>query len=85
MHNQPERWSCLAGILRAADLAAATITDDLATLAPPNLARFDVILDASTDLSARPDQIVALVGAVAGGTGFVGLHAATVTFRESAD
>src|SRR3712207_6417255 len=82
-HNQPEHWSLLAGILRAADLAARVITDDLACLRPDYLAQFDVLLNFSTDLVASEAQVRALVDAVAGGIGYVGLHAATATFRDS--
>ena len=82
-HNQPEHWALLASILREADLSAAVMTDDLADLSPANLARFDVILNFSTDLVGTDEQIGALVGAVEAGAGFVGLHAANATFRAS--
>jgi len=82
-HNQPEHWSCLAEILRGADLSARVISDDLADLTPANLARFDVILNFSTDLVGTDEQIGALLGAVEAGAGFVGLHAANATFRAS--
>ena len=83
-HNQPEHWAELAGILRSADLGARTLSDDLACLRPDFLAQFDVLLNFSTDLEADPAQIEALVEAVHGGIGYVGLHAATATFRDSA-
>ena len=83
-HNQPEHWAHLAAILRAAPLGARVISDDLADLNPAHLARFDVILNYSTDLAASEAQIAALLAAVAGGIGYVGLHAATATFRGSA-
>lgn len=82
-HNQPEHWGLLAGILRTADLAAAVITDDLADLTPANLARFDVLVNFSTDLVGTDEQLGALLGAVEAGAGFVGLHAANATFRAS--
>jgi uncharacterized protein len=82
-HNQPEHWALLAGILRTADLSAAVMTDDLADLHAANLARFDVILNFSTDLVGTDEQIGALLGAVEAGAGFVGLHAANATFRAS--
>jgi type 1 glutamine amidotransferase len=83
-HNQPEHWSWLAGILRAADLSARVITDDLRCLRPDELAGYDVLLNFSTDLEASEAQIDALTTAVRGGVGYVGLHAATATFRDSA-
>jgi type 1 glutamine amidotransferase len=82
-HNQPEHWAHLAEILRGADLSARVVTDDLADLTPANLARFDVILNFSTDLVGTDEQIGSLLEAVAAGAGFVGLHAANATFRDS--
>ena len=82
-HNQPEHWEALAGILRAADLAARVISDDLGDLNATNLARFDVLLNFSTDLEPTEEQLGALLDAVRGGIGYVGLHAATATFRAS--
>jgi type 1 glutamine amidotransferase len=82
-HNQPEHWEVLAGILRAADLDARVISDDLADLNPATLARFDVLLNFSTDLTPTEPQLDALLDAVRGGIGYVGLHAATATFRAS--
>ena len=82
-HNQPEHWALLAGILRDADLTARVVSDDLDDLTAANLARFDVILNFSTDLVGTEEQIGALLGAVEAGAGFVGLHAANATFRAS--
>jgi len=82
-HNLPEHWAHLAEILRTANVRARVISDDLADLNPGNLARFDVILNFSTDLEASAEQIQALVQAVEQGVGYVGLHAATATFRDS--
>lgn len=82
-HNLPEHWALLADILRAANLRARVISDDLSDLNAPNLARFDVLLNFSTDLEAGEEQIQALLAAVAGGVGYIGLHAATATFRSS--
>ncbi|HEX2184078.1 MAG TPA: hypothetical protein VHN78_01060, partial [Chloroflexota bacterium] len=48
-HNQPEHWALLAGHLRAADLSARHITDDLDVLNPHDLPRFDVILDYTSE------------------------------------
>ena len=81
-HNQPEHWAQLAGHLRAAALSARVMTDDLSVLTPTELARYDVILNYSTGLTATDAQIDALLSAVQGGIGYVGLHAATVTFTQ---
>ena len=79
-HNQPEHWGLLAEHLRAADLSVRTVTDDLGALTPANLAAYDVLLNFSTGLDPTPEQVDALLAAVRGGAGFVGLHAATATF-----
>jgi uncharacterized protein len=81
-HNQPEHWGFLAAHLRAADLSSRHITDDLSILNPEDLQHFDVVLNFSTGLSPTADQVSALLAAVEGGTGFVGLHAATATFTD---
>ena len=83
-HNQPDHWAHLAGHLRAADLSARTITDDLSVLNATDLARFDVVLNYTTGLAATDAQVDALLHAVHGGIGYVGLHAATVTFTQHA-
>lgn len=84
-HNTPDHWACLAALLRAADLTARRITDDLDELNPANLARADVILNYTSELEATDQQMAALLGAVRGGIGYVGLHGATATFRGRAD
>lgn len=81
-HNQPEHWSLLAGHLRAAGLAVRCMTDDLSVLNADDLARYTVILNYSTSLRPDEAQISALLEAIEGGTGFVGLHAAAATFLD---
>lgn len=82
-HNTPDHWSHLARIMRSVDLDARVMTDDLGAFNPVTLANFDVILNYSTDLVATDEQMEALLGAIRQGIGFVGLHAATATFRAS--
>ncbi len=82
-HNLPEHWAHLGSLLRGVDLENRVISDDLADLNAANLARFDVILNYSTARVASEEQIEALLGAVRGGIGYVGLHAATATFLSS--
>lgn len=83
-HNQPEHWAWLASILRSADLGARVIVDDPAWLRADMLAMFDVLLNFSTDYEADETRMRALSEAVRGGIGYVGLHAATATFRGNA-
>jgi type 1 glutamine amidotransferase len=80
-HNTPDHWACLGALLRGVELDARVISDDLDDLNPANLARFDVILNYSTDYEPSEAQLSALLEAVRGGIGYVGLHAATATFR----
>jgi type 1 glutamine amidotransferase len=82
-HNQPAHWAALAAVLRGADLRARVISDDPADLNDANLARFDVILNFASSLEQNEEQIGALLRAVEGGIGFVGLHGATTTFRTN--
>jgi type 1 glutamine amidotransferase len=81
-HNQPEHWELLAGHLRACHLSGRTITDDLDALDPTTLGRYDVILNYTSETDPTPTQVDALLGAVAAGAGFVGLHGATATFVQ---
>ena len=83
-HNSPDHWAALAGLLRDLDLGLRVITDDVAELNESNLSRFDLVLNYSTGYDATPEQIDALLGAISRGVGFVGLHAATSTFKSSA-
>jgi uncharacterized protein len=79
-HNLPEHWELLAGHLRAARARAREITDSLAVLTPAALQRFDVILNFTSETEATAEHVAALLGAVEGGTGYVGLHGAAATF-----
>jgi len=81
-HNQPEHWALLAAHLRAATLGARLMTDDLSLLTPERLREFDVILNYTSETDPAPEQVSALLGAVEGGAGFVGLHGATATFTQ---
>jgi type 1 glutamine amidotransferase len=79
-HNQPEHWALLAGHLRAAELSVRVMTDDLSVLNPHDLARFDVVLNYTSETDPTAEQVAALLAAVEGGTGYVGLHGATASF-----
>jgi uncharacterized protein len=59
------------------------MTDDLSVLARGDLHRFHVIANYTTGRQLTRDQAAALLRAVEGGTGFAGIHGATVTFRET--
>jgi type 1 glutamine amidotransferase len=82
-HNTPDHWAHLSSIMRELELEARVISDDVGDLNSANLARFDVILNYSTGLEASTTQIDALLEAIRRGIGFVGLHAASATFKSS--
>jgi type 1 glutamine amidotransferase len=59
------------------------LTDDLSILTSSRLERFAVIANYTTSQPISLEQASALLRAVETGTGFAGIHGATVTFRES--
>jgi type 1 glutamine amidotransferase len=83
IHDQPEHWSALAALLRAAEVGPRLITDDLRELTPERLAGIDVLLNYSADGSLTDELTAGLVAAVEGGLGFVGLHAASAAFKTN--
>lgn len=83
-HNQSGHWALLAGNLRRSEVAARWITDDMNVLNPAFLQQIDVILNYTTGLDLPPEQESSLLAAVEGGAGYIGLHAATATFLNSA-
>jgi|SRR6185437_2689387 len=82
-HNMPFHYAELAGILAGEGGTDLRITDDLDVLSPSSLAQFQVIVNWSTFIQPRDEQVQALLSAVEGGTGFLGLHAASATFWNS--
>jgi len=83
-HNRPFHYAELAGIFAGEGGCDLRITDDLAVLEPRTLEQYQVIVNWSTFLQPADEQLAALLSAVEGGTGFLGLHAATATFWNSA-
>src|SRR5438128_1306419 len=79
--NLPEHWAAMAALMRSADASTRVISDDLADLNPSRLDQFDVVLNYSTDGYPTEAQMGALIRAIEGGLGFVGLHAATAAFK----
>lgn len=80
-HDTRETRAALSGLLsRKFDV---TMTDDLGVLHPGTLSAYDVIVNFTTFLEPTDEQIGALLDAVKGGKGFVGIHGATVTFWNS--
>ncbi|MCD6302521.1 MAG: ThuA domain-containing protein [Anaerolineae bacterium] len=77
-HDTPETRASMYGLLdKAFDV---TMSDDLADLNPDTLAGYDAVVNFTTFLEPSDDQIDALLSAVEGGLGFVGIHGATATF-----
>lgn len=83
-HNQPFHTAELAGIIAGEAGLDLRITDDLSTLNPATLAEHQVLINWSTFVKPSPEQVSALIGAVEGGLGFLGIHGATATFWNSA-
>jgi len=70
--------------LQVTDLKPSVVIDDtLAALTPAFLDQFDVIANYTTFLEPTPAQVDALISAVEGGKGYVGIHGATATFWNS--
>ncbi len=76
----------LERILRSSsDLAVTRVDDDLFVLSPDNLAKYDVMVLYWTRGELSDAQRDALLGWVASGKGFVGVHSATASFRECSE
>jgi uncharacterized protein len=80
-HDSAEHRSVLHDFLAAK--FDVTMTDDMAILTPANLAQYDAIVNYTTFFEPTEAQISALLDAVKGGKGFVGIHGATATFWNS--
>jgi type 1 glutamine amidotransferase len=83
-HNQPFQYAELTGILAGEGQADLCITDDLETLNPAELARYEVVVNWSTFVQPTEAQVEALLHAIDRGAGFLGLHGASATFWNSA-
>jgi type 1 glutamine amidotransferase len=83
-HNEVFHFAELAGILSGEAGVDLRITDDLDVLNPDTLAQYQVLINWSTFVNPTPEQVQALLDAIDGGLGFLGLHGATTTFWNSA-
>jgi len=77
-HDNPQTRAAMNELLSRS--FEVEMTDDLSVLNPETLAGYDVIVNFSTFLEPTNEQTQALLDAVAGGIGFVGIHGATATF-----
>jgi type 1 glutamine amidotransferase len=82
-HNTPEHRSLLASLLSGSGRFATTLTEDMGILTTDNLAGYDVVVNYTNRVQLSGEQVSALLSAVEGGKGFVGIHAATKTFLTS--
>jgi len=80
-HDQPEHRETLSEFIGAS--FSLTMTDDLGILTPDGLSEYDVFVNYTTFAEPSEDQVSALLEAVKGGKGFVGIHGATATFWNS--
>jgi type 1 glutamine amidotransferase len=80
-HDMPEHREILSDFIGTEfDL---TMTDDMGVLSPDSLDAYDVIVNFTTFVEPTDEQVGALLEAVKGGKGFVGIHGATATFWNS--
>ncbi|TAK22821.1 MAG: ThuA domain-containing protein [Chloroflexota bacterium] len=82
-HERPVHYGQLAEIFAGEAGADLRITRDLAVLTPESLREYHVIVNWSTFVWPTEQQVAALIGAVEGGVGFLGIHGATATFWNS--
>lgn len=83
-HDQPEHYAELAGMLAGEGGVDLRITRDLDVLSPEGLAPYDALVNWTTFLKPSREQVTALIDAIQGGLGFLGIHGATATFWNSA-
>ncbi|MBC8233720.1 ThuA domain-containing protein [bacterium] len=82
-HDQPEHRQILSDFIGAE--FNLTMTDNLEVLIPGTLDNYDVIVNYTTFVEPTEEQVDALLDAVKGGKGFVGIHGATASFWNSPD
>ena len=82
-HDWDNLAPIFADILRQTGDFEVTVTKDRNALLEPEIKQFDVVLFYSQGGDVIPAQIAGLTGFVRRGGGFVGLHAATATFKPS--
>jgi hypothetical protein len=59
------------------------ITEDRQDFTPERIKPFDVIVDYTTGEDLTPDQAKGLLGGIVGGKGFVGIHSAADSFKNT--
>jgi type 1 glutamine amidotransferase len=80
-HDRAENREILSEFIGAKfDL---TMTDDMGVLDPDSLDAYDVIVNFTTLVEPTDEQVDALLEAVKDGKGFVAIHGAVHTFRNS--
>jgi len=80
-HDQPAHRQILSDVIGAE--FNLNMTDNLGVLNPSTLDNCDVIVNYTTFVEPTEEQVGALLNAVKGGKGFVGIHGATATFWNS--
>ncbi len=82
-HDQPELYPILQKKLEDTGDFTVTVSKDLDQLKTENIKNYDLLIMYTTRLDPTKEQEEGLVKFVEGGKGFVGIHCATDTFRES--
>ena len=81
-HRPAERAAQLIPVLASRGIEV-TYTEDIASLNPENLAKYDALIVYANTEEIGPDQEKALLDYVAGGGGFVPIHCASYCFLNS--
>jgi uncharacterized protein len=82
-HDQPELYPIMQKKLEDTGDFTVTLSRDLDQLRAENIKNYDLVLMYTTRLDPTKEQEDGLVKFVESGKGFVGIHCATDTFRES--
>jgi type 1 glutamine amidotransferase len=82
-HDSDKLPKMLAKVLEDTGKFKVRISQDRDLLKPENIAHYDIVLSYTTRGRLTPEQEKGLTEFVAGGKGFVGIHSATDSFRDS--
>lgn len=81
--DQPGLYPILQKMLEGTGDFTVTVSKDLDQFKAENIKNYDLVVMYTTRLNPTKEQEQGLVGFVANGKGFVGIHCATDTFRNS--
>jgi type 1 glutamine amidotransferase len=82
-HDNPELYPILQKMLEGTGDFTVTLSRDLDQFKAENIKNYDLVVMYTTRLNPTKEQEQGLIDFVANGKGFVGIHCATDTFRDS--